>query len=206
MIELWGRASSSNVQKVLWCCDELPVKYHRYDIGREFGGNKTAEYLRMNPNGLVPTIRDDGLEIWESNTILRYLATRYGDGLMYPAEAAVRSHVDRWLDWEVGTLAPTIHPVFWGLVRTPPEERNEAALTEAKVKLTEVFGVLDGHLAKHRYVAGETLTLADIAMGNSAYRWFSFSMTRPEFGNLKAWYARIAERPGFREHMVKPLV
>ncbi len=206
MIELWGRASSSNVQKVLLCCDELPVKYHRYDIGREFGGNKTAEYLRMNPNGLVPTIRDDGLEIWESNTILRYLATRYGDGLMYPAEVASRSYVDRWLDWEVGTLAPTIHPVFWGLVRTPPEERNEAALAEAKVKLAEVFGVLDGHLAKHRYVAGENLTLADIAMGNSAYRWFSFSMTRPEFGNLKAWCARIAERPGFREDMVKPLV
>ena len=206
MIELWGRASSSNVQKVLWCCDELGVEYRRYDVGREFGGNKTAEYLRMNPTGLVPTIRDDDLEIWESNTIMRYLATRYGGDLMYPAEIAARSHVDRWLDWEVGTLAPTIFPVFWGLIRTAPEDRNETAITEAKARLTELFAVLDGHLSKHQYVAGENLTLADCAMGNSAYRWFSFAMERPEFTNLKAWYARISDRPGFRDHIVKPLV
>lgn len=206
MIEIWGRASSSNVQKVLWCCAELGLDYSRYDIGREFGGNNTAEYLQMNPTGLVPTISDDGLVIWESNTIQRYLASQYGDGTMYTAELGARSQVDRWLDWELGTLAPAIHPVFWGLIRTPPEKRNEAAIAEAKVRLTDVFAVLDGQLGKQPYVAGDTLTLADIAMGNSAYRWFAFSMTRPEFPHLRAWYDRISQRPGFREHIAKPLV
>ena len=206
MIEIWGRASSSNVQKVLWCCAELGVDYRRYDIGREFGGNRTAEYLQMNPNGLVPTIRDNGLVIWESNTIQRYLASRYGEGLLYSSDLATRSHVDRWLDWELGTLAPTIHPVFWGLIRTPPEQRNQVALAEAQTRLAEVLAVLDGHLASQQYVAGDALTLADIAMGNSAYRWFSFPITRPEFSNLEGWYNRISERPGFREHIVKPLV
>ncbi len=206
MIEIWGRASSSNVQKVLWCCAELGVDYRRYDIGREFGGNRTAEYLKMNPNGLVPTIRDEGLVVWESNTIQRYLAVRYGDGTVYPTDAAARTHVDRWLDWEAGTLAPTIHPVFWGLVRTPPEQRNLAALGEAQAKLTEAFAILDGHLLNQKFVGGDKLTLADIAMGNSAYRWFSFEITRPEFRGLKAWYDVISKRPGFLEYIAKPMV
>jgi glutathione S-transferase len=206
MIEIWGRASSSNVQKVLWCCDELDIRYQRYDTGREFGGNDTPAYLEMNPNGLVPTIRDSGLVVWESNTILRYLAARYGDGSMYPAELAPRSQVDRWLDWEVGTLAPTILPVFWGLIRTPPEQRDEEKLAGAKTLLSKVLTVLDLHLSKQSYVAGDCLTLADIAMGNSVYRWFAFSITRPDLPALRAWYDRIAGHPGFRMHIAKPLV
>ncbi|MFO1108065.1 MAG: glutathione S-transferase family protein [Bradyrhizobium sp.] len=206
MIEIWGRASSSNVQKVLWCCSELGLGYERYDIGREFGGNNTPEYLKMNPNGLVPTIRDDGLIVWESNTIQRYLAAKYGDGVIYPTDAAARTHVDRWLDWEAGTLAPTIHPVFWGLVRTPPEQRDLAALSIAQSKLTDVFAILDRHLSDRKFIGGNGLTLADIAMGNSAYRWYNFAMTRPEFPGLKAWYEIISQRFGFREHIARPMV
>jgi glutathione S-transferase len=206
MIEIWGRASSSNVQKVLWCCDELDIRYRRYDVGREFGGNDTPAYLEMNPNGLVPTIRDDGLVIWESNTIQRYLAARYGDESMYPPELGPRSQVDRWLDWEAGTLAPTIFPVFWGLIRTPSEQRDEKKLAEAQSLLCKVLTVLDRHLSRQHYVAGDCLTLADIAMGNSAYRWFAFPITRPDLPALRAWYDRIAERPGFQTHIAKPLV
>jgi glutathione S-transferase len=125
---------------------------------------------------------------------------------MYPAELAPRSQVDRWLDWEVGTLAPTILPVFWGLIRTPPEQRDEKKLAEAEMLLSKVLTVLDRHLSKQRYVAGDGLTLADIAMGNSAYRWFAFPITRPNLPALRAWYDRIAERPGFRMHIAKPLV
>jgi glutathione S-transferase len=206
MIEIWGRASSSNVQKVLWCCVELGLAYQRYDIGREFGGNTTPEYLAMNPNGLVPTIRDNGLVIWESNTIQRYLAARYGNGVIYPKDIGVRTEVDRWLDWELGTLAPTIHPVFWGLVRTPPEQRDPVALAEAQSKLTTVFSVLDKHLSKRKFIGGDNVTLADIAIGNSAYRWYNFSITRPDFPGLKAWYDIVSQRPGFQEHIAKPMV
>jgi glutathione S-transferase len=178
----------------------------RYDVGREFGGNRTSEYLQMNPNGLVPTIRDDGLVIWESNTIQRYLATRYGDGGLYPPDLSVRSQVDRWLDWELGTLAPTIFPVFWGLIRTPPEERNEAAIAAALKNLTELWHILDRQLADRKYISGEALTLADISMGNSIHRWKAFPIQRPDLPHLDAWHERIAQRPGFREHIAKPVV
>jgi glutathione S-transferase len=205
MIEIWGRASSSNVQKVLWVCSELGLEYDRYDVGKEFGGNRTPEYLRMNPNGLVPTMRDDGLVIWESNTIARYLAINYGDGTLYPKEVGARTQVDRWLDWEVGTLGPTITPVFFGLIRTPPEQRNLAALAEAQTKLTEAFAILNVHLTDRTFIACDRLTLADIAMGNSAYRWYNFKIERPEFAGLKRWYDVISQRPAFREFIVKPL-
>lgn len=205
-MEIWGRASSSNVQKVLWCCTELGIAYRRHDVGREFGGNREPAYLAMNPMGLVPTLRDGDLVIWETNAILRYLAARHdGEGL-YPAAPASRSQVDRWLDWELGTLAPAIFPLFWGLIRTPPEKRDPKALASAQQRLTELWQVLDRHLSSQPYAAGDRLTLADIAMGNSIYRWFSFPIDRAPLASLKAWHDRIAARPGFREHVAKPLV
>jgi glutathione S-transferase len=205
-MEIWGRATSSNVQKVLWCCSELDIAYTRYDIGREFGGNRSPDYLEMNPNGLVPTIRDGDLVIWESNTIMRYLASSYGGSALYPTAAAARAVVDQWLDWELGTLAPTIFPVFWGLIRTPVADRDETALAQATAKLVELWEILDRHLAGRDYVAGKQLSLADIAMGNSIHRWFAFPIERPRFAHLKAWHERIASTAGFREHVDKPVV
>jgi glutathione S-transferase len=206
MLEIWGRSSSSNVQKVLWCCAELGLDYRRHDIGREFGGNREPAYLAMNPNGLIPTLTDGELVIWESNAILRYLAHRYDGERLYPKSLAARSQVDQWLDWELGTLAPAIFPVFWGLIRTAPEQRDEKALAGATEKLIELWRLLDGQLAKRPYVAGDRLTLADIAMGNSVYRWFAFPIERPKLPMLRAWYDRIAGQPGFKEHIAKPLV
>jgi len=206
MLEIWGRATSSNVQKVLWCCAELGIAHRRYDVGREFGGNRTPEYLHMNPNGLVPTVRDGDLVIWESNTIQRYLASRYGDGALYPPRLSARSQVDRWLDWELGTLAPTILPVFWGLIRTPPPARNEAAIAASLKSLIELWQIFDRQLADQKYIAGDSLTLADIAMGNSIHRWYAFPIERPDLAHLKAWHERISQRPGFREHIAKPVV
>lgn len=205
-MEIWGRTSSSNVQKVLWCCSELKLSYQRYDVGGEFGANRTPEYLAMNPNGLVPTIRDGNLVIWESNTIMRYLASRYDGATLYPQALAQRSEVDRWLDWQLSTLAPAILPVFWGLIRTPPAERDNAAIDAATARLTEVWELLDHELSRRNYAAGNQLTLADIAFGSSIHRWFALPIERPNLVHLKAWHDLIAMRPGFREHIAKPLV
>lgn len=205
-MEIFGRSSSSNVQKVLWCCAELGIAYQRHDVGREFGRNREPFYLAMNPMGLVPTLRDGALTIWESNAILRYLAARYGGERLYPVDLAGRSHVDRWLDWELGTLAPAMFPLFWGLIRTPPAERDPKALAAAQAKLTELWRILDQELSSRPYVAGEELSLADIAMGNSIHRWLNFPIERAPLASLNAWHDRIAARPGFREHIAKPLV
>lgn len=205
-LQIWGRGSSSNVQKVLWCCDEIGIPYQRYDIGREFGGNREPWYLAMNPNGLIPVIRDGSTVIWESNAILRYLAARHSAETLYPVSLPLRSQVDQWLDWELGTLAPAIFPVFWGLIRTPAAQRDEKALAAAQEKLAAVWQLLDRQLGKSAFAAGDTLTLADIAMGNSVHRWFEFPIERPQFNALRSWYERLRQHPAYLEHVAKPLV
>src|SRR5438034_8862245 len=92
-----GRASSSNVQKVLWCCAELDLPFERVDLGGPFGGNRDPEYLQLNPNGLVPTVKDGDLVMWESNTICRYLASTRDGERLYPRDPVARTHVERWM-------------------------------------------------------------------------------------------------------------
>ena len=84
MLKIWGRATSSNVQKVLWCCAELGIEFERIDLGGPFGGNRDPEYLTLNPNGLVPTVKDGDLVMWELNTICRYLAATHDGERLYP--------------------------------------------------------------------------------------------------------------------------
>ena len=139
MIKIWGRANSVNVQKVLWCCDELSLPFERIDAGMQFGRTRDSDYLAMNPNGQIPTLVDGTFVLWESNSILRYLVTEYGAASqLYPDEPKIRASVDRWLDWSLSTLQPADRPVFLCLVRTPAAERDLAALD----------GGFDSHLTK----------------------------------------------------------
>jgi glutathione S-transferase len=120
MLKIWGRATSSNVQKVLWCCAELDLEFERVDVGGPFGGNRDPEYLAMNPNGLVPTVKDGDLVMWESNTICRYLATVHNGERLYPRDPAARTHVERWMDWQLAVIAPPMGQLLFGLVRSAP--------------------------------------------------------------------------------------
>src|ERR1700689_1946556 len=165
MLTIWGRATSSNVQKVLWCCDELALAYERIDAGREFGKVGDPAFRAMNPNGLVPVLVDGDLIIWESHAILRYLCNRYGGERLYPSDPVARSAVDQWLDWQLSILGPAITPIFWTLARTPEAERDMKALAIQSVKLEQAWPLLDRQLASRPYVAGETLSIADLASG-----------------------------------------
>jgi glutathione S-transferase len=206
MLTIWGRSSSSNVQKVLWTCEELGLPFERLDAGREFGQVDQDWYALMNPNRLVPTVRDGELVLWESNTIMRYLANRYGGEALYPSGAGARALVERWMDWQLSTLAPAIGPVFWALVRPSPGGPDQAQLAALVDKLTRTWTLLDRELAHHPYVAGDRLSLADIAMGNSIRRWYAFAIERPDLPNLAAWHDRLAARPGFQAHLMGPIV
>jgi len=206
-IKIWGRKDSSNVQKVLWCCDELGIPFDRIDIGGRFGGNKEKPYLAMNPNGLVPTIEDGTFILWESNSIVRYLVDRYGQGKLLPSTPEARADANRWMDWQLTTLGPAIVPLFWGLVRTPPEKRDQAAMNQALEKTNEAWTMLEDHLekTKNRYLAGNAFSIGDIPLGVWIYRWFQLPIERPEFPKLKGWYDRLSERQPYRTHIMIPM-
>ena len=205
MLKVWGRKTSSNVQKVLWCCGELGLAFERVDIGGPFGGNREPEYLALNPNGLVPTIEDDGFVLWESNSIVRYLAAKHENGGLWPAEPRRRADADRWMDWQSCTVGPAMVAVFRGLIRTPPEERDAAKIEAARKDWAASWTILDAHLADEDHVAGGAFSVADIALGIMAYRWFTLEIEREEFAHLAVWYQRLCERPPFREHVIIPL-
>jgi glutathione S-transferase len=203
VLKILGRKNSSNVQKVLWCCGELGVPFSREDYGGPFGKTKEPAYLAMNPNSLVPTIDDDGFALWESNTILRYLANKQGGSPLYPTDAKRRADVERWMDWQLSTMGPAITPMFLGLYRTPPEKRDLAGIEASRLRSADAVRILDAQLANRPYVTGDAFTYADLALGIFAgYRWFNFPIERPEFKNAKAWYDRLTQRPAFKEHVM----
>lgn len=204
MITLHGRNNSINVQKALWTLAETGVPFERIDVGGAFGGNDTAEYLAMNPNGRIPTLDDDGFILWESNVIARYVAAKYGDGLC-PAEPKERALAEQWMDWEQTTVEPDMRPVFWGLIRTPPEKRDAGAIERARQALIDIWGRMDRHLEGRDYVLGERFTMADIPAGAVLHRWLSFDIERPAMANLEAWYARLGEREAYKSHVALPL-
>ena len=183
----------------------MGVSYHRVDIGGPFGGTGEPEYLRLNPNCLVPTISDGGFVLWESNVIVRYLAARHGTGTLYPENLAKRADADRWMDWQLGTLWASFRPAFIGLVRTPPEERDPAHIAAAIEKTAGNLVILDAHLAGRDHVTGASLTMADIPLGATAYRWFSLDIERPPMPNLEAWYERLCARAPYRANVMLPL-
>ncbi|MBS0538003.1 MAG: glutathione S-transferase, partial [Proteobacteria bacterium] len=199
------RVNSINVMKVLWCADECGLKYDRVDVGMAFGGNDQKWYLDMNPNGVVPTIEDGGRIIWESNAIVRYLSAKYAAGTLWPNDPGVRSEADRWMDWQASTVNGPMRDVFWGLVRTPPEKRDMAAINKAAAESCKVFTRLDEKLAGKLYVAGQHLTMGDIPVGCFVHRWYALPFERPELKNLKAWYERLKTRPAYAKYVMAPL-
>jgi len=203
MLKILGRATSSNVQKVVWICEELNVPYERTDIGGPFGGNDKAEYLSLNPNGRVPTIDDDGFVLWESNAIVRYLADKHGTGTpLRPDDVRTRASADRWMDWTLSTLAGTHVPVYQGLVRTPEAERDMAKIAAARDGWAKANEVLETWLADHEYLSGDEFGIGDIPASPFTFRWFNLDIEREDFPNLKRWHEAICARPAFREHVI----
>lgn len=210
MLKIWGRTTSSNVQKVLWLAGEIALPFERVDAGGAFGVVDTPEYRAMNPNGLVPTIDDDGFVLWESNTIVRYLAAKHAAASIYPTDVRARADVERWMDWGTSVLAPAITPAFWQLVRTPPAQRDAAAIAASAAKTAQATAILDAQLAGRRYLCGDALTLADVVCGINTYRWLNLDFAgaghpRPPQPALQAWYARLAERPAYRDAVMIPI-
>ena len=206
MLKIFGRVTSGNVMKPLWLADEIGLQYEQIDLGGKFGGNDDPEYRAKNPMGLVPTIDDDGFIMWESNAITRYLAAKYAMGTLCPSDPQARATADTWMDWKLTAINPVMRSIFWGLVRTKPEDRDQGAIDTAIERGIELWGMLDKHLAGRDYIAGDTLTIGDIPLGPQAFRWFELVEDRPPMPHLEAWYKRLCARPAYIKRCMNPLV
>ena len=203
MLKIWGRNTSSNVQKAMFAIAELGLACERIDIGGAFGKNKEPPYLAINPNGLVPTLQeDDGFLLWESNAIIRYLAAKHGGGTLEPADLHQRALANQWMDWQLTVYGPAITPVFWGLIRTPPGQRDHQAIEAGKARTTAAVGILDTYFAHRAYAAGDTFSMGDIPLAVMSYRYRELVQDRPAFPAFERWYAAIASRPAFRDQVL----
>lgn len=205
MLNIWGRISSLNVRKVVWCAQELALDFQRTDAGGKFGVVQTPEYRALNPNGLVPTIHDgegaDRVTLWESNVIVRYLCAKHSMNVLYPEPLAARFDAESWMDWQQTTLNPGTGGAFFQWIRTSTADRDNAVIARS-VKATEPqFALLDAHLATRRFMLGDAFTMADIPLGCEAHRWFglpAMEYTRPTWPHVERWFAELAARAGAR--------
>lgn len=205
-LHLWGRLSSINVRKVVWTLQELKQTFHRTEAGMTFGVVNTPAYQALNPNALVPTLQDGDLVLWESNAIVRYLCARYGaNSPLYPADLPQRFDAERWMDWQQTTLNRASGGAFVQWVRTPADQRNPTAIAQSVAATEPLMALLDEHLARRAWMAGEHFTMADIPIGCEVHRWFNLPQPRPAWPHLSAWYARVLARPATRGVLDLPL-
>ncbi|MET3134081.1 glutathione S-transferase [Oxalobacteraceae bacterium GrIS 1.11] len=201
MLKILGKASSINVRKVLWTCAEIGVPFEREDWGTGFRSTSEPEFLAMNPNAMVPVIKDDDLVLWESNTICRYLCARHQREDLLPGAPRQRAEVEKWMDWQAGDLNNSWKYAFMALVRASPQHRNAAELDAGIASWTRHMGILERHLQGGTpYVTGAHFTLADIVLGLSINRWLLTPMHRPDYPAIAAYYQRLGQRPPFIEH------
>ena len=196
MLTILGRATSANVQKVTWLCDECKIEFKREDIGGKFGGNDKPEYLKLNPNGKVPTLVDGDTVVWESNTILRYICNKQGSNGFYPTDAAARSEVDRWLDWQLASLNNPYLGIFRE-AKKPAAERAPSWAQDAK-EMKAQLDILEGGMGSRAWIAGNAMTIADICLGPIVHRCLDFPVDLPGLAGVRAWREKIAARPAFK--------
>jgi glutathione S-transferase len=202
VIKIWGRKTSSNVQKVMWAIGEIGLPYERIDIGGPFGKNRETAYLAMNPTGLVPTLEEEnGFLLWESNSIVRYLAAKHHASVLEPVDLRPRALASQWMDWQLSVAGPAITDCFWGLIRTAPEKRDLAAIEESKKKSIAAMSIVDDQLGKTTYLAGDAFSYGDIPLGIVAYRFRQLVPDRPPLRNFERWYAAISARRAFKDHV-----
>ena len=203
MLRIWGRRNSANVQKVLWLAAELGVDYQHVPAGGNFGGLDEPSFRALNPHGRVPVLQDGDFAIWESHSILRYLAAQYGDGSLWPADPPARAQLDEWMDWAQTTFQPDfLNGVFWGYYRTPEAQRNWPAIEKSVKRCAAHIALIDKILAQRLFLGRDSFSLADIPLGTLMYRYYELDIERPEAEHVQAWFGRLKQRPAYQEQVM----
>lgn len=199
MLTIWGRNNSTNVKKVIWCLAELNVPFKHINVGGKYGQLDQPAYRSLNPNGLIPCLQDDNFVLWESNTIVRYLAAQYSQGVLYPQNIQVRASAEKWMDWTSSSLMPHFKDVFIGLIRTPLEQQDKNKIQQSAEQLDKFMGIANGALEKQTYFSGDTFGVGDIPPGCISYAWFNLPIKRTKYPNLERWYQQMVQRPAFQK-------
>ena len=203
MITLHGRDTSSNVQMVAWALAELGLSFDRLDVGGAFGGNNTPEFKALNPNGLVPVIEIDGLTLWESGAIVRYLGAKYGDEQFWPSDPAARAPVDKWAEWIKTTFVSSfLGGVFWPIISTKTGDPMPESFEPAVAKLQKVASIFETGVPAQGYYGGADVCFADMALGTYLYRYFDLDFARADTPRLRAYYDRLTARPAYARHVM----
>ncbi len=198
MLELWGRPNAYNVQKVLWLLRELELEFEHHDVGSERGDLETAAFLQMNPHARIPLLNDAGNIVWESNTILRYLAARFSPDRMWSPDPLFRSEVERWMDWELCKLQPDFIDLFWSYYRTPAAARDPERIEAARGACNAHMRQLENQLDDRSFLVGDELSLADITCGVCLYRYFEMGLECERPQAVMRWYRQLCRRPAYR--------
>lgn len=201
MLKIWGRSDSPNAQKVIWCAEELGLRYDRIDAGHQYGIVKEDWYLAMNPNGLIPTIDDGGFVLWESNAIVKYLCARHRQDGLSPRDPQEYADADRWISWQGSTLAPIMRRIVFEIVRTPPDQRDPDGNAQLVGIASGLWKILDRHMKGRDYFMDAGFTMVDIVFGPHLRLWFSYPIERPSLPHLADWLARLQNRAAFARAM-----
>lgn len=204
MLRLWGRTNSINVQKPLMVLEELGVPYERIDAGLQYGINDTPEYLKMNPNGRIPTIDDDGFILWESNSVARYIARKFGNGRLWPVDVQAQANQDLWMDWQQTTMIGPVNVMFVPLVRGGGDGSPEA-IDRGRKGAEQAMAMLDAWLKDNEQVSGKDFGVADCVLGPSVHRWYNLPIERPKMANLDRWFEALMQRPSARKIIIEPI-
>ncbi|MCU4182362.1 glutathione S-transferase family protein [Bosea sp. BH3] len=205
MLKIWGRLSSINVQKVVWAAGEVGQAFERIEVGGPFGGLDTPEYLAMNPNGQIPVLQDGSFTLWESNTIVRYLAERHGAASIWESDVARRAEAERWMDWMLSELQPALAPVLWGVVRKVPGYTEPSVIENGMKQAEKLMAILEAQLAGKPFLSGERFGVADITVGCGAHRWFNMPVVRTERPAVQRWYESLFARPAAQAALPLPI-
>jgi len=206
MLKVWGRKSSSNVQALLWGMEEMSLDYERVDAGFTFGVVHTDAYQQLNPNGKVPTLQDgSNPPLYETGAILRYLANQYASESFWPDDPIKRATVDMWAEWsKINVAMEFTGPLFWQLVRVEESRRDKPGIANATQLMEKNLRIAEAQLAKHAFLAGNDLTLADIQFGHVLYRYFDIDMDRAPLAHLQRYYVALTQRPAFQSAVMLP--
>ena len=202
MLKIWGRATSINVQKVMWIVGELGLAHERIDVGGAFGGLDTPEFLDLNPHGRIPVVEDGQNIVWESNACIRYLAAAHGGEPFWPTDPGARARADQWMDWQLTSFYGPFIAAFLGIVRTAPSRQDHQAISAAARSAGQQLGTLEGALDGRLFLGGDDLGLGDFPIGTMLYRYFTLEIERPSLPNVAAYYGRLTERDAYRSHVM----
>ncbi len=205
MLKIWGRDTSSNVQKVLWTCEELSLNYERINVGGPYGGLESKEFKDLNPHSKIPVINDNGFILYESHAIIRYLAMEYGKEKLTLDISTEQGVVDQYIDWVHTELTKYMIPILIGLIRTEPKKRDMDSIIKNNTESEKQWELLDKHLEKTKWISNSNFSLADICCGVWVWRRYNLDTEKKNLNNIDRWFEDLKKRTSYKKIVMKPL-